>query len=98
MSPSGPPTELGVGTGLLTPLVLWRLFYFAVCELFHRKRKPAISSAAGPGQVGNSPRRSRDLGCKRWEDSYLSDKMNFPSLRLGSFLRGLILTDSVLWW
>lgn len=32
------------------------------------------------------------------EDSYLSDKIKFPSLRLGSFLRGLISIYSLLWW
>lgn len=30
--------------------------------------------------------------------TYLSLKINFPSLRLGSFLRGLMSMYSLLWW
>ena len=30
--------------------------------------------------------------------TYLSDKINFPSLRLGSFFIGLISMYSLLWW
>ena len=47
--------------------------------------------------MGLSPRRSGDTGLQGREDGYLSDKMNFPSLRLGSFLRGLISMYSLLW-
>ena len=76
--------------GCLAFVLLW-----CVCELLRSKRKQAISSRWG--RVGLSPRRSGDTGLEGREDGYLSDKMNFPSLRLGSFLRGLISMYSLLW-
>lgn len=84
--------ELGGGrTGHHAPpwlvlCLLWRLG-----ETVHSKISPSA-----PADQLQEEQRQAVAGPRA--DSYLSDKMNFPSLRLGSFFRGLTSLYSLLWW
>lgn len=79
--------------------ITWYLLYFCVYVKLSIMEKNKWQKSIGTSRwlLLNLLGRETD-GKRAWEDLYLSDKINFPSLRLGSFLRGLISMYSLLWW